>query len=407
MGKVRRKNSCSIVLGVIACCFHTCVALAVGNTEPSPLSEDESRTYSSVSTILKRSLAKPVSDRKIFNSCISGMVSGVDPESAYIDSEGFDNLLKQGGTTGVGLELDASGGYPTVVAPIEDGPAYEGGVKTGDVVIKIDNSSTNHMPLVEMVRHLRGPAGSQVRLTIKRPGEIQPIRIILTRAMFNTKSVKFRLLEPNYGYIRISQFVEHTGISIARALQSLREQNGQDLSGLILDLRNNPGGLLTSAFVVTSIFLPQNTLIAYTEGRDPNDNRRYLSGPEKYLRLPREVREFSKPPASVQNLPLVVLVNGGSAAGSEIVAGALQDHKRARILGTPTFGRDSLQTILPLSGHTALKLTTAHWFSPNGRSASPDGISPDIVVGENLSTGHDYQLEQAMLLLKATKDQAH
>lgn len=225
--------------------------------------------------------------------------------------------------------------------------------------------------------------------------------------MFNTRSVKFRLLEPNYGYIRISQFVEHTGISIARALQLLREQNGQDLSGLILDLRNNPGGLLTSAFVVTSIFLPQNTLIAYTEGRDPNDNRRYLSGPEKYLRLPREVREFPKLPASVQNLPLVVLVNGGSAAGSEIVAGALQDHKRARILGTPTFGRDSLQTILPLSGHTALKLTTAHWFSPNGRSASPDGISPDIVVGENLSTGHDYQLEQAMLLLKATKDKAH
>jgi carboxyl-terminal processing protease len=268
-----------------------------------------------------------------------------------------------------------------VVSPIEDTPAFKAGVKSGDLVIKLDDTPVKGMTLNDAVKRMRGKPGTDIILTIIRKGESKPLTITITRAVIKIKSVKYKLAEPGFGYVRITQFQEHTGANLVDALKDLGEQNKGALKGLVLDLRNDPGGLLNTAVSVSGAFLKQGDLVVYTDGRIEDAKMRLTNARENYLR-PGEADYLKNLPAWAKTVPLVVLVNGGSASASEIVAGALQDHKRALIIGTQSFGKGSVQTILPLNNGTAIKLTTARYFTPGGRSIQAKGITPDIIVEE-------------------------
>jgi carboxyl-terminal processing protease len=275
-------------------------------------------------------------------------------------------------------------GFVKVVSPIEDTPAYRAGLKTGDLIIKLDDTPVKGLSLNDAVKRMRGKPGSQIGLTILRKGEQKPIIVKLTRAVIKIRSVKFKLLDPGYGYVRVTQFQEHTGDLLVESLQKLYKDNKEPLKGLILDLRNDPGGLLNGAVAVSAAFIKPDALVVYTEGRTEDAKMRLTASRENYLR-PMQPDYLSKLPEGVKSVPMVVLVNGGSASASEIVAGALQDHKRAVIMGTQTFGKGSVQTILPLGNNTAIKLTTARYYTPSGRSIQAKGIVPDIVVEDPLN----------------------
>ena len=270
-------------------------------------------------------------------------------------------------------------GFVKVVSPIEDTPAFKAGVKPGDLIIKLDDTPVKGLSLNDAVKRMRGKPGSTIRLTIARKGVDKPIVLTLTRAVIKIRSVKFQLLENGYGYVRVTQFQEHTGELLAEALNTLYKSNKAPLKGMILDLRNDPGGLLNGAVAVTAAFVKPDSLVVYTEGRTADAKMRLTASREFYLR-PMQADYLDKLPAGVKQVPMVVLVNSGSASASEIVAGALQDHKRAVVMGTRTFGKGSVQTILPIGNGTAIKLTTARYFTPNGRSIQAKGIEPDIVV---------------------------
>jgi carboxyl-terminal processing protease len=281
-------------------------------------------------------------------------------------------------------------GFVKVVSPIEDTPAYRAGIRSGDLIIRLDDTPVKGMTLNDAVKRMRGKPGTQIILTVLRKGENKPLVLTLTRAVIKIQSVKSRLVEPGYGYIRITQFQEHTGDALAKALEEFARENKEPLKGLVLDLRNDPGGLLNSAVAVSAAFLPQGALVVYTDGRAEDSKMRLTADKEYYLRGPRDEDYVAKLPAWVKNVPMVVLVNGGTASASEIVSGALQDHRRAIIMGTRTFGKGSVQTVLPLGNNTAIKLTTARYFTPNGRSIQAKGIVPDITVEEaTLNDGTD------------------
>jgi carboxyl-terminal processing protease len=268
----------------------------------------------------------------------------------------------QGRFGGLGIEITVKNGVLTVVSPIEDTPAFKAGVKPGDMIFKIEDDFTKDMTLVDAVKKMRGPKGSKINLSIKREGISELINLSLTRDTIRVQSVRSRTLEPGYGYIRLAQFQERSDRDLQRALEKMAAEKG-GLKGLVLDLRNNPGGLLTQAVRISDIFLDSG-LIVYTDGRIESQKQKF----------------FAQKDASSMDFPLVVLVNGGSASASEIVAGALQDHKRAVVLGTKSFGKGSVQTILPLDDNSALRLTTARYFTPKGRSIQATGIVPDITV---------------------------
>jgi carboxyl-terminal processing protease len=268
-----------------------------------------------------------------------------------------------------------------VVAPIEDTPAFRAGVKAGDLIIKLDETNVKGMTLNDAVKRMRGKPNTDITLTIIRKGDPKPKIVTLTRAVIQIQSVKNKLIEPGYAYVRVTQFQEHTPEKLAAALDSMWKQSNGQVKGMILDLRNDPGGLLNAAVAISAAFLPQNALVVYTDGRTEDSKMRLYASSEYYLRGSKE-DYLKKLPASVKTVPMVVLVNGGSASASEIVAGALQDHKRAIIMGTQTFGKGSVQTILPLGNNTAIKLTTARYYTPNGRSIQAKGIVPDIPVEE-------------------------
>jgi carboxyl-terminal processing protease len=326
----------------------------------------EIRAFTEVFDKIKSDYVDEITDKSLLESAIRGMLSGLDPHSTYLDPEAYQEL--QEGTTGefggLGIEVGMEDGFIKVIAPIDDTPAQKAGIKPGDLIVRINDTSIKDLSLGDAVKMMRGKPGTDIRLTIIREGQKEPLKITITRAVVKVQSVKSRILEPHFGYIRISHFQSHTGEDLNEALVKLKEENGrEDLKGLILDLRNNPGGILGSAVATADIFLDRG-LIVYTKGRAPDSEMRFNATSADLLK----------------NAPMVVLVNGGSASASEIVAGALQDHKRAIIMGSRTFGKGSVQTILPMNNNAALKLTTALYYTPSGRSIQAEGIMPDIVL---------------------------
>ncbi len=362
----------------------------------APLPVEELRAFADVFNAVKQGYVEPVEDAKLINHAISGMLSGLDPHSAYLDSEAFRELQvgTQGEFGGLGIEVGMEDGFVKVISPIEDTPAFRAGVKAGDLIVKLDETPVKGMNLNDAVKRMRGKPNTQITLTVVRKGESRPLVLTLTREIIKVQSVKSKVYEPGYGYLRVAQFQENTAPSLVEHLGKLTKEG--ELRGLVLDLRNDPGGLLHGAVGVAAAFLPPGTLVVSTDGRTEDARREYRATPEDYLRGRGD--DFLKDvPAAVRDLPMVVLVNGGSASASEIVAGALQDHKRAVVMGTQTFGKGSVQTIMPLNNNTAIKLTTARYYTPSGRSIQAKGIEPDIVVEESANGGSVRRLREADL----------
>ncbi|WP_434772743.1 S41 family peptidase [Pseudomonas entomophila] len=333
-------------------------------TPQGPLPLDELRTFAEVMDRIKAAYVEPVDDKTLLENAIKGMLSNLDPHSAYLGPEDFQELQEStsGEFGGLGIEVGMEDNFLKVVSPIDDTPASRAGIQAGDLIVKINGQPTRGQSMTEAVDKMRGKIGDKITLTLIRNGG-NPFDVTLARAVIQVKSVKSQLMESDYGYIRITQFQVKTGEEVGKALAKLRKDNGKKLRGIVLDLRNNPGGVLQSAVEVADHFLTKG-LIVYTKGRIANS----------------ELRFSADPADASERVPLVVLINGGSASASEIVAGALQDHKRAVLMGTDSFGKGSVQTVLPLNNDRALKLTTALYFTPNGRSIQAQGIVPDIEV---------------------------
>ena len=333
----------------------------------APLPLDELRTFTEVFSRIKSDYVETVEDKKLLGDAVQGMLAGLDPHSSYLDADSFKDVRveTEGQFGGLGIEVTMENGFVKVVAPIDDTPAARADIRTGDLIIRLDDKAVKGMTLNEAVRLMRGKVGTDITLTVAREGTTKPFKVTLKRAVIKIQSVKHKLLEPGYGYVRITQFQAGTERYLNDAVKKLNAENKGALRGLVLDLRNNPGGVLNAAVAVSDAFLNKG-LIVYTEGRVADSRLK-----------------FSATPGDILNgAPIVVLVNGGSASASEIVAGALQDHKRAVVMGTKTFGKGSVQTIVPVSSGAALKLTTARYFTPNGRSIQATGIVPDIAADE-------------------------
>src|SRR3954466_3902431 len=367
-------------LGIAASLHFSALADRQVSTLQLPI--DDLRLFSEVFGRIKSDYVEPVEDRKLLKEAINGMLTGLDPHSAFLDQDAYRDLQvgTQGEFGGPRIEVGTEDGFVKVVAPIEDTPAYRAGVKAGDLIIKLDEVSLKGITLNDAVKKMRGKPNTEVKLTVLRKGESDALEILVRRDVIHVKSVKARMLEPGYGLIRVTQFQEHTGENLIAALNELYKQSNGELKGLILDLRMNPGGLLNSAVAVSAAFLPKNALVVYTDGRTEDAKMRLTAAKENYVRGAFKEEYVAQEPAGAKNVPMVVLVNGASASASEIVAGALQDHKRATILGTQTFGKGSVQTILPLPNNQAVKLTTARYYTPGGRSIQAKGIAADIVV---------------------------
>ncbi|MFP5409955.1 MAG: S41 family peptidase [Gammaproteobacteria bacterium] len=368
--------------GLLAGAALTLNLSAIANKEAATaLPVEELRAFTDVFARIKNDYVDPIDDKKLITEAINGMLTGLDPHSSYLDADAFKDLQvgTQGEFGGLGIEVGMEDGFVKVVSPIEDTPAYKAGVKAGDLIVKLDETPVKGMSLNDAVKRMRGKPGTPIKLTISRKGVDKPLVLTLTRAVIKIRSVKSTMLDPGYGYVRVTQFQEHTGELLVEALNKLYKENKTPLKGLILDLRNDPGGLLNGAVAVTAAFVKPDSLVVYTEGRTDDAKMRLTASREHYLR-PMQADYLKNLPAGAKDVPMVVLVNSGSASASEIVAGALQDHKRAVVMGTRTFGKGSVQTILPIGNGTAIKLTTARYYTPNGRSIQAKGIEPDIVV---------------------------
>jgi carboxyl-terminal processing protease len=357
-------------LFVLAVGFVLGTALTVGhgvfadrNMESTSLPLEDLRTFTEIFAKIKNDYVEPVEDKKLLENAIRGMLSGLDPHSAYLIPEDYREL--QAGTSGefggLGIEVGMEDGFVKVIAPIDDTPAKRAGVEAGDLVIRLDETPVKGMTLAEAVKIMRGKPGTDITLTIVREGEDKPLKITITRDVIKITSVKSEIVEPGYGYLRITQFQSRTGESMREQVAGLKQSNGGRLKGLVLDLRSNPGGVLSAAVSVSDAFLKKG-IIVYTEGRLDDAKLKFNAKPTDIL----------------EGAPIVVLVDGGSASASEIVAGALQDHKRAIVMGEKTFGKGSVQTILPMENGSALKLTTARYYTPSGKSIQAKGIEPDI-----------------------------
>jgi carboxyl-terminal processing protease len=334
--------------------------------QPSTLPLEELRTFTEIFAKIKNDYVEPVGDKELLENAVRGMLSGLDPHSAYLVPDDYKQL--QQGTSGefggLGIEVGMEDGFVKVISPIDDTPASRSGIEAGDLIIRLDDTPVKGMTLSDAVKLMRGKPGSDIILTVVRSGRDGPFKITITRDIIKVRSVRNRLLDESYGYLRITQFQTRTGEYLRDAINKLKEEssNGK-LSGIVLDLRNNPGGVLSAAVSVSDAFLTDG-IIVYTDGRLEDSKLKFNAKPTDVL----------------DGAPIVVLVNGGSASASEIVAGALQDHKRAVIMGEKTFGKGSVQTILPMENGSALKLTTARYYTPSGRSIQAEGIEPDIEV---------------------------
>jgi len=367
MSKVFLKIYLILVLSLIGL-FPFSTLQAQEKTADEPLPLDVLKEFTDVFASIKSDYVEDIDDETILKNAIKGMLSGLDPHSNYLDETGYKHLKEgtSGEFGGLGIEVAMEDGLIKVISPIDDTPAQRAGIQPGDLIFRIDDKPVKDMDLDESVKMMRGKPGSEIKLSILRDKQEKPLIITLKRAIIKVKSVKFRLLDKNYAYIRISSFQSRTSEQLEKAIQSLRQSSkneNQSLKGLILDLRNNPGGVLNSSVAVADTFLNKG-LIVYTKGRIKDSKLKFSATHGDMLK----------------GAPIVVLVNSGSASASEIVAGALQDHKRAIIMGSDTFGKGSVQTIKPLTTTTAIKLTTARYYTPSGRSIQAEGIVPDITL---------------------------
>ena len=343
---------------------------------------EDLRAFAEVFGKIKRDYVEPVEDKKLISEAISGMLTGLDPHSTYMDVDAFKDMqaATQGEFGGLGIEVGMEDGLVKVISPIEDSPAYAAGIKSGDLIMKLDEKLVKGMTLNDAVKIMRGKPDTPITLTILRKNEAKPLLVTLVRAIIKNKSVKYKLTEPGYAYARVTQFQEHTGEDLAKAINAMHAENKGPFKGFVLDLRNDPGGLLNGAVGVSAAFLPKDTLVVYTEGRAPDSKMNLTVNPENYARGGAANDYMRDIPADLKTVPMVVLINAGSASASEIVAGALQDHKRATLIGVRSFGKGSVQTIMPMNNGAAIKLTTARYFTPKGRSIQAKGIEPDYYV---------------------------
>ncbi len=373
--------ACGAIIGVL---ISLNLPVFADKAEKNNLPIDELRTFAEVFGKIKSDYVEPVEDKKLINEALNGMLAGLDPHSSFLNTEDFKDLNQatQGEFGGLGIEVGMEDGFVKVISPIEDSPAYKAGLKSGDLIMKLDETSTKGLSLNDSVKKMRGKPGTSIVLTVLRKGEAKPLTFKLVRAIVKSQSVKGKLVEPNYAYVRIAQFQEHTGEDLAKFLKNLRQQNKAPLKGILLDLRNNPGGLLNAAVGVSAAFLPKGDLVVYTEGRAQDSKMQLTATPENYLKGGSKDDYLKDFPEDIRTTPMAVLVNNGSASASEIVAGALQDHKRALIVGMQSFGKGSVQSILPMNNGTAIKMTTARYFTPKGRSIQAKGIVPDIIVDD-------------------------
>lgn len=334
-----------------------------GQAQPLPL--DELRNFAEVYERIKQAYVEDIDDKTLLDNAIRGMLSGLDPHSSYLAPDDYTDLREstEGEFGGLGIEIGSENGFLTIISPIDDTPASRAGLQPQDIILRINDTPVKSLPLDKAIEMMRGDPGTDITLTIMREGTPKPFDVTLTRAVIQITSVRHRMLSPGFGYLRITQFQANSGEEVRKAISQLEQPHATPLKGLVLDLRNNPGGVLQAAAEVVDTFVSSG-LIVYTEGRLPDASLSFSAHAE----------------TAAGDIPLVVLINSGSASASEIVAGALQDHRRAILMGTPSFGKGSVQTILPLNGNRALKLTTALYYTPNGRSIQAQGIEPDIVI---------------------------
>jgi carboxyl-terminal processing protease len=360
--RINKTLTTGVVLGTIIG-----VATSISmNVFALPIPVEQIQKFSEVYSRIQRSYVEEVDDEKLIAGAISGMLSALDPHSAYLNEDAFTELRvgTSGEFGGLGIEVGMENGFVKVISPIDDTPAYKAGLKAGDLIIRLDDKPVKGLTLGDAVKLMRGKRGAAIELMVVREGKDKPFKVKIIRDIIKIKSVKQRMLEPGFGYVRISSFQSKTTNGVITALAKLKTENKGKLKGIILDLRNNPGGVLNGAVGVSDVFLDNSGKIVYTEGRVADAKMRYDANPGDRL----------------DGAPMVVLVNQGSASASEIVSGALQDHKRALIVGQKTFGKGSVQTVLPLDSKTAVKLTTARYFTPSGNSIQAKGIIPDIIV---------------------------
>jgi len=383
MGK-KLKNTGLVGLGVVAGIAVSLQFSAMAQKPvEQPLPLEELRQLADVYGLIKSDYVEKVDDKKLLTEAISGMVASLDPHSAYLDKRAYAELREgsQGKFVGLGIEIgESEDGYIKIVAPIEDSPAWRAGIKPGDLISRLDNTPVKGMSLEDSVKKMRGEPHSKVSLTVLRKGEPAPLVFQLTREEIQQKSVKGKIVEPGYAWLRIAQFQDPTVDDLAAKISELYQQDPK-LKGLVLDLRNDPGGVLQGAIGVAAAFLPKDAAIVSTNGQ-LSDSKQIFYGRAEYYAVHNESDALAKLPAAIKRIPLAVLVNSGSASASEIVAGALQDYKRAQIIGSQTFGKGSVQTIRQLTADTAVKLTTARYYTPNGRSIQAKGIVPDLAVDE-------------------------
>jgi carboxyl-terminal processing protease len=375
-----------IGIGALAGALTTVSLQTVARSNMAPLPLEELQQLSAVFSMIKSDYVEPVDEKKLITDAISGMVSSLDPHSQYFDKKSFKEFRE--GTTGrfvgVGIEITMEEGLVKVVSPIEGSPAFRAGLKSGDLITKVDDTAVKGLTLNEAVKRMRGEPNTRVVLTIFRKEESRTFPVTIVREEIKTQSVKGKVIEPGYAWLRVSQFQERTVDDFAKKLEELHQQ-APNMKGLVLDLRNDPGGLLDAAVALSAAFLPDNVTVVSTNGQLAESQYIYKAAPQFYLR-----RGGSDPIARLnertqgfyRKVPMVVLVNEGSASASEIVAGALQDHKRAQIMGSQTFGKGSVQTVRQLGPETALKITTARYYTPSGRSIQAKGILPDVLVDE-------------------------
>jgi len=377
------KNFSLIGLGMIAGVIGSMQFDAIAQKNAgAPLPVDELRQLADVFGLIKSDYVEHVDDKKLLTEAISGMVASLDPHSAYLDKKAFKELREgtQGRFVGLGIEVGMEDGYVKVISPIEDSPAYKAGLKAGDLITRLDSTPVKGMTLDEAVKRMRGEPNTKITLTVARKDEDKPLMITIMRQEIRVQSVKSKVIEPGYAWVRVSQFQEPTVDDMVKKLSAIYAQD-PNIKGLVLDLRNDPGGVLPGAIGVSAAFLPKDVAVVSTNGQLPDSKATFYARREFYAS--RTVGDpLSKLPEAFKKVKMVVLVNSGSASASEIVAGALQDYKRATIMGTQTFGKGSVQTIRQLSADTAVKLTTARYYTPNGRSIQARGIVPDMMVDE-------------------------